>query len=157
MGTPIAVPLFSGISATEEELNQAADLSNRYKSLTAAYTVLPEDNGKTFGLNLAGGFTVTMPAVATVPGFRCTFRVETNPTTAYIITELAASDTNICVGDIWELEVDTTNDGPRSTGTTFTNFVASVAVIGDTVVFEGNGTNWFISGFTNADGGVTLT
>lgn len=130
-----------------------------YKSLTAAYAVDPQnDNGMVFGLNLAGGFTVTLPPIAKAgPGFRCAFRVETAPTTAYIITENGTYDTDKVNSQINELETDTGDDGPRNAAHTFVNFVANVAVVGDRIDVECNGTTWFVRGQTNADGGITLT
>ena len=72
-----------------------------YESLITTKTLDSEDNGKTFGLNLAGGFTVTLPAVSSLnAGWKVRFRVETNPTTAYIITENTAYDTIIVFGNI---------------------------------------------------------
>jgi len=135
-------------------------VSNRrgYLSLAAAKSVEAHDCGTTFGLNLAGGFTVTLPTVAQAgAGWWCRFIVKTAPTTAYIITEDAATDTNKIMGGVYELEVDTTNDGPYSAAFTQVNFVANIAVVGDYIEVECDGDFFLIHGGTNADGGITLT
>ena len=129
-----------------------------YESLITTASVEKEDHGKTFGLNLAGGFTVTLPTAAQAgAGWKVTFRVEIAPTTAYIITEDAGTDTNVLSGGVAELEVDTANDGPYSAAFTQVNFVASVAAVGDYIDVECNGTRFFVRGLTNLDGGITLT
>ena len=148
----------TAVSATAAEINQAADPASRYESLVTTEAMVVTDNGKTFLLNLAGGFTVTLPTVAVAgAGFWCKFIVGTAPTTAYIITEDGGSDTNVCIGGINELEVDTASDGPYSAAFTFVNLVASVAVVVDWVEYFCDGTSWYITGQTNADGGITLT
>ncbi len=129
-----------------------------YESLITTKALDSEDNGKTFGLNLAGGFTVTLPAVATVnAGFKIRFRVETNPTTAYIITENAASDTNIILGSLNTSTGQTAAADFEVTGGTFVTFVASVALVGDWVTFETNGTKWYAYGQTTVPAGITIT
>jgi len=140
--------------------NASMDLGRiRTEVLTAARSLNAEaDCGKVFFLNLAGGFTVTLPSIAAAgAGWNCKFVVKTAPTTAYIITELAASDTDkIITNGINELEVDTTEDGPTNTGHTTVTLAANVAIAGDYVSFLCDGANWFCTGQTAADGGVTL-
>ena len=137
--------------------------SGAYRSLIAAETLVNvgggvPSNGMTYGLNLVGGFTITLPSIADCgAGWRATFRVEIAPTTAYIITEDTGEDTDIMTGGINELEVDTMDDGPYSAAFTQVNYVANVAVVGDYFDIECNGTRFYIRGQTNADGGITLT
>lgn len=130
-----------------------------YESLITTKTVDARlDNGKTFGLNLAGGFTVTLPSIADAgAGFRVSFRVEIAPSTAYIITELASADTNVLTSHVNELKHATQSAGPYNAAHTFFNFVAAVAVVGDYVDISCNGTRFYCRGETDADGGVTLT
>lgn len=130
--------------------------------LIATYQVLPSDNGKTFFLNAAAEFTTTLPSIADVgPGFKVTFIIKAAPVGAdYVITEYATDDTNIIiVNGIVELEVDTNNDGPSSTGCTFLTSIsgATLGKAGDRVVFESDGTNWFCHGQSILDGGWTAT
>ncbi len=69
--------------------------ASSYESLITTKALDKEDSGKTFGLNLAGGFTITLPSLNLVnAGWKARFRVEITPTTAYIITENAATETN---------------------------------------------------------------
>ncbi len=129
-----------------------------YESLITTKVLDSEDNGKTFGLNLAGGFTVTLPAIATVnTGWKVRFRVETNPTTAYIITENAASDTDIILGSINTSTGQTAAADFEVSGATFVTFVAAVALVGDWVTIENNGTNWFAYGQATVPAGITIT
>lgn len=129
-----------------------------YESLVAARTLVANDNGMTFGLNLVGGFTVTLPSIADAgAGWRCGFRVEIAPTTAYIITEKAADDTNVLTSHINELKHATQSAGPYNAAHTFVNFVAAVAGVGDYIDISCNGTRFFVRGETDADGGITLT
>lgn len=120
-------------------------------TLTAAKTLTADDSHTTFFLGLAGGFTVTLPAPAA--GLKFKFVVSVAPTTAYIITTNGGAD--IMIGGINELEVDSTEDGPYDNNADTLNFVASVAVVGDYVEMESDGTSWYFHGQTNADGGVT--
>jgi len=56
------------------------------QTLGAAYTVIASDSGKTFMLDLAGGFTVTLPADAdTDIGWNCRFYVKTASDASYLI------------------------------------------------------------------------
>jgi len=129
-----------------------------YESLITTKALDKEDNGKTFGLNLAGGFTITLPAVATVnAGWKVRFRVETNPTTAYIITEKAADDTNIILGSINTSTGTTTAADFEVTGATFVTLVANVALVGDWVTIETNGTKWFVYGQATVPAAITIT
>lgn len=129
-----------------------------YESLITTKALNINDNGKTFGLNLAGGFTVTLPAVSDVnAGFKVRFRVETNPTTAYIITEKAADDTNIVIGSINTSTGQTAAASFEASGGTFVTFVANAAVLGDWVTIETNGTNWFAYGQGTVVTGITIT
>lgn len=117
------------------------------------------DSGKTFSLELAAGFTVTLPTVAQAgAGWNCRFMTGIIPTTAYIVTEDTATDTNKLAGGINELEVDTNDDGPYSGAFTLITFVASaLGSVGDYVDIYCDGTFFVIRGQTTLDGGITLT
>ena len=127
--------------------------SDQTDVLTAASTLTASQSGSTFFLDLAGGFTTTLPAPA--DGLRYKFIVKTAPTTAYIIVTNGGAD--IMIGGINELEVDTSDDGPYDANADTFNFVASVAVVGDWVEMISDGTSWYYTGQTNADGGVTTS
>ena len=132
--------------------------ADSYEALAAATTLIADHNGMTFGLALVGGFTVTLPSAADAgAGWRVKFVVTVAPTTAYIITEKTADDTNVLIAGINELAVTTGNDGPYVAGFTLVTFVANTAVVGDFVELFCDGTNFYGNGQTNADGGITLT
>ncbi len=123
-----------------------------YKQLTAATTLTERDSGKTFGLALVGGFTVTLPALAA--GMKFTFIVEVDPTTAYIIASAegdnlsmvgAAADGNAVVIATAGFSADQVN------------LVASTAKIGDRVMVESCGLGWFATAIVTAGGGVTIS
>ena len=130
----------------------------KVQSLTAAYTVTQADCGTIFMLNLAAGFTVTLPSVATAgKGWWCKFIVGTNCTSNdYIITEATASDTNVLVSQVNELEVDTSDDGPSSTGHTTITLPNATDTVGDMVEVICDGTNFYCHGQTKLDGGIAL-
>ena len=129
-----------------------------YESITAAKSLDSDDSGKVFTLDLAAGFTVTLPAVASVPqGWYCKIVVGTNCTSnSYIITENATYDTDIIVAQINELETDDTQDGPSSTGCTTITLGNALDTIGDTFDIWSNGTNYFVQGTVKLDGGAAL-
>lgn len=121
-------------------------------SLTAAATLTEKDHGKTFLLNLAGGFTVTLPANS-VAGFRCTFIVGTAPTTAYII---AAATADTMAGHVLSSSGAAEDQESTATGDQY-NFVANTAVVGDRLDVFFDGTSVFVSGRCAAAGGGTIT
>lgn len=127
--------------------------SAKAETVSAANVITAAESGKTFFLALAGGFASTLPAPAA--GLKYRFVVSVAPTTAYTIVTNGSA--NIIKGGINELEVDTGDDGPYDNDADTLTFVANVAVVGDWVDFESDGTSWFIRGQTNADGGITLT
>lgn len=130
-----------------------------YEKLITTKSLDVDDSGKIFGLSLAAGFTVTLPSVAEAgAGFYCKFVVVTNCTSNdYIITEYATDDTNVIIGGISELETDTNDDGPSTTGCTFITLPNATDTVGDYVNLWCDGSNWYVDGQTVLDGGVTLT
>ena len=127
--------------------------------LTKARILSEADVGKTFYLDLATGFTVTLPRMLNSrTSFPLKFVVKTAPASGtYVITENTQFDTDtILVNGINELDVDTGDNGPYSTGCTTITFADGVAVAGDWFVLDRDGTKWYCTGQTNADGGITL-
>lgn len=136
----------------EKDLLGDRNLNLQVVTLTAAKTVTAAESGSTFILSLAGGFTVTLPAVAL--GLRYKFITGVIPTTAYIITAASA----VVNGGINELEVDTGDDGPYATDSTSLTFVASsLGTVGDWVEYVSDGVKWYITGQTKLDGAVTFS
>ena len=142
--------------ATKDEINQGCDRSQRVVDLAAAYQLLESDSEKIFMLNLATGFTVTLPSVEDAgAGWRCKFVAKIAPTTAYIIKEEATEDTDVI---IVEGIINVAGDaGVANTGCTNVNFVANQAIIGDWVEIFCNGTNFFVSGLASVAAGITAS
>jgi len=141
------------VTATAAEINQAADESANVESVTATNVITAAESGKTFFLKAVAGFLSTLPAPAA--GLRYKFIVGTSPTSnGYTIK--TNGDTNILIGGVNELEVDTGDDGPYINNGDLLTFVANVAVVGDWCEVISDGTSWFLTGQTNADGGITL-
>lgn len=129
--------------------------SGSIEAVAAAKTLTSEDSGKTFLLNLAGGFTVTLPAHSA--GLRFKFFVKTQPTTAYIVAA-ATADVDTIVGSFSSSDLDAIADADGEVaGGDQINFVASTAVVGDWVEVISDGTNWYTSGHCTAVGGLTIT
>ncbi len=127
-------------------------------SLTAAETLTASDSGKTFMLNLAAGFTVTLPSIAEAgAGWCAKFIVATNCTSNdYIITEKTTADTDVLISQINELETDTNTDGPSSTGHTTITIPNATDTVGDYVDIFCDGTKFYCHGQTVLDGGMAL-
>jgi hypothetical protein len=115
--------------------------------------IAASESGTTFFLDLAGGFTSTLPAPAA--GLRFKFIVKTAPTTAYIIATNGGA--NIMVVSVNELETDTTEDGPSDDDADTINFVANTALPGDFLDVFCDGTKWYCLGQVRADGAITTS
>ena len=129
------------------------------KDLTEATQLTVEDNGKILFLNAAAEFTTTLPALEDVSaGWNVEIVVKAAPSgAAYVVTEKASADTDkIITNGIVELEVDTGTDGLNNTGHTTVTFADGVAIAGDWIKVRSDGTNWYVTGQTKADGGITL-
>ena len=106
-------------------------------------------------LNLAGGFTVTLPTVdaSNIAGCHWTFIVGTDPTTAYII---AGGTADKMAGKVVCSAGGNEDEENAITGDQF-NFVANTALIGDKVEIFCDGTGFYGYGITGAAGGITIT
>jgi hypothetical protein len=140
-----------GITATVAELNSVADISANFETVAATNVITADETGKTFFLNLAGGFTSTLPAPAL--GLRYTFIVKTAPTTAYIINSNSVA--NIIHGVVTTGE-DAAGSVTWAAAADTVNFVANLAVIGDRIEVVSDGTNWYLTGFCSVQDGITM-
>lgn len=123
------------------------------ESVTTTNVIAASESGTTYFLKAVAGFASTLPAPAA--GLHFKFIVGTSPTSnGYTIA--TNGGTNIIIGGINELEVDTNDDGPYSAIGDLITFVANVAVVGDWCEVISDGTSWFLTGQTNADGGITI-
>lgn len=119
--------------------------------LTAAATLTAAETGTTCFLNLAGGFTVTLPALKL--GLRFKFIVMTAPTTAYIL--LSATNDNIVGYPQASLGSDETGNGNAAGDQV--NFVANVSLPSDCVELECDGVSWQARATCKATGAITIT
>ena len=125
-----------------------------YASVTAARTFTKEDNGITFGLNLAGGGALTMPtAEAAGAGWKIRLRLETAITTSWVATFAAAE----MAGNIGIVDIVTTIDGSFTASGNVITFTGSADTVGDWCDIECNGTVFFVSGIANLTAGIALT
>ena len=143
------------------ELNSSSSYAHKKKvqSLVAAYSMQELDSGKIFKLNSASEFATTLPSVSDAgQGWYCKVVVDAAPSSAsYTVVEKAADDTDvIIVNGINELEVDTSDDGPYSAGCTTITFADGVAVKGDWIDIWCDGSNYFVTGQSKADGGISV-
>ena len=145
-----------------ENLNKLFSPVLVVESLTADKSLDVYDSGKVFTLDAAGGLTVTLPAVADAgAGWFCKIIVGIAATGAsYIITEKTSADTDVLITQVNELETDTGDDGPSSTGhTTITlthHAVTPLTSVGDTFDIVCNGSKYFIQAIVVQDGGAAL-
>ena len=124
-------------------------------SLTGAYQCLDSDSGKVFVLNAAAGAAITLPTVAdTSEGWNAKFIVGTAfATTDWTIVASAA----VIKGGVNELETDTDDDGPNTTGATNMHLELAAETIGDYYELVFDGTSYWLSGQTVADGALTFS
>jgi len=127
------------------------------ETITAARTLLAGDSGKTFMLNLAGGFTVTLPALGTpINGWYAKFIVKTAPTTAYIVKP-ATGDEDTIKGNLNSSTGQTAAMDFETAGGDQVNFVANQAVAGDYIDITTDGVVWFVEGSCTVIAGLTIT
>lgn len=134
---------------TTDELSTMT-ASGRGTTLVAATTITTAQNGATFFLKDADGFTVTLPAPT--EGFKCRFIVGTAPTTAYIIVTNGSD--NIIHGSVCSPEAAAV---VVAAGADAINFVANLSVAGDYVEMESDGVLWYINGMAFVQDGMTTT
>ena len=130
----------------------------KVESLTADKTVEASDCGTIFVVNLAtGGVDVTLPSVASAGKgwwIKVLCGTTVTGTANHTIVEDTSSDTNVLITQINELETDTGDDGPSSTGhstITFNNSGSPKMTKGDFVEIVCDGTNFYCHGQVKED------
>jgi hypothetical protein len=153
------VKLIPAGTGTTEVILQEAGGASSYETLITTRVLTAADSGKTFGLKLVGGFTVTLPAMSTGSGMNFKFVVEVAPTTAYIIITNAA-DLDKMAGQVYGADGVTSGAGSVVTfSADQLNFVASASAIADTADFYQVGTTGWVGRAFTALGatGATFT
>lgn len=120
----------------------------RYEVVQAfTNTLTAAETGKTFFLDLVGGGSTVLPAPALGLNFK--FIVSTAPTTAYTI------DTNGGDNIMHGTHIDIVGELVYATARDIITFVASTSLVGDSVELVSDGTSWFFTAQSGADGGIT--
>ena len=119
-----------------------------YETVVTTRLLAIADSGKTFFLDLAGGFTITLPVPAL--GLNYKFVVKTAPTTNYII--LTDSVANLINGAVYSSEAAAV---VVAAAADTINFVANLALPGDYITLESDGTSWFVTGGCFVQDGIT--
>ena len=125
--------------------------------VAATNVITANEGGKVFVLSHATEFVTTLPTASTAAGMKLTFIVGNAPEDANYTITTGNTHENVMYGCVQEAETDTTEDGPTAQAQDTISFIQAVAVIGDYVTLICDGTNWYVSGMTAADGAVTFT
>lgn len=154
---------FSSLTEDEQRITTALLMSPGvaeagYESLTGARTLTVNDGGKIFGLNLAGGFTVTLPLLSTLPAnWTCEFYVETAPTSDYVVIA-NATDLDKMAGHILSSSGGAEDTETAATGDQV-NFIsaAGISKVGDWLRLRTNQSAWFARGECSTAAAMTIT
>lgn len=119
-------------------------------SITTTTTFTSGDSGKVFMVNQTGGYTCTLPAVATSAGVNYKFIVSTAAAAVVIINAAAATPIvgHAIVGPIAGATINV------GAGTLSVRFSTS-CVLGDMIELYCNGTNWFALGRSGSNVAAT--
>lgn len=133
-----------GTGTTERELGVVGA-----EVVITTKSVLGSDNGKTFYLDLAAGFVVTLPAVALGLAYKFILR-----------TAVTGSTTIVCpaAATLFKGHVLTSATGVADFDTTAVatlTFVLNKAVAGDSIAVWSDGVNWFFSAECTANDAIT--
>lgn len=138
------------VNATADEINQHCDESANTEVVITTNVIAANESGKTFYLDLAAGFTSTLPAPAA--GLRFRFIVKTAPTGApYVIATNAGA--NLMYGMMLERAGGA---GVAGAARDTFNFVHNQSIAGDWVEFYSDGTNWYYHGMVDVAAGNTV-
>lgn len=142
----------SGKTFTSPIINDALGTS-AYERLITTRVLTAADSGKTFGLALANGFTVTLPALAAGLSFK--FLIEIAPTTAYIIASTEGDNISLTGGAADGAAIVVNSAGFSADQV---NLVANKALIGDIVDVYAVGTaGWAAVAIVGDNEGVTIS
>ena len=128
------------------------NIKENIHNLTAAYTVLDSDSGKTFMLDSAGGaYTITLPTAPT-PGFNCKFIVKEDTPTGDI-TIAAGSAILDGVNDDGQGNV-----ANSTAGTAVSNFIVEAAAKqGDFIDLLSDGVSYYFHAVGSVDEAFTTS
>ncbi len=143
----LTAPVINGAVSAPASVVNPTEVAIVADILTAA------DSGKTFFLNAATEFALTLPAVAAGLNFK--FIVTAAPSGANY-TIVTPSAVEIIVGKVFSAAGDA-GDVENTAGATTISFVSAASVIGDRVELECDGTLWYAVAFASVAAGITYT
>ena len=124
----------------------------------AALTLQRNDSGKVFVFDTVTPTTVTLPSLADAGvGWSAKFIVnQIAGSASHVVSENAASDTNVIRGMVLEADIST-NGAVGGSGVTFVNFTNAAGLVGDRCEILATSDKWHVIGYGQVDGGITLT
>tara|TARA_Y100000592_G_C5228197_1_gene202620 strand:+ start:66 stop:527 length:462 start_codon:yes stop_codon:yes gene_type:complete len=123
------------------------------ETIAAARTLTNEDSGKTFFINQASAYEITLPLMSTITsGWNATFIISVVDTNAVTIANNTAEDT--IVGGIAGAD-----GGAATHAETAVDEIVFIsgAVLGDRCTIVSNGTNYFVSGYAADVAHITVS
>jgi hypothetical protein len=112
--------------------------------ITEARTLTDSDSGKTYFLNAAAGFTITLPSPRGGSNFE--FIVKTSPTGNYVIQSSGSGNT--IAGQVITSDINSgTDTSVQLPGVQYVKFIANIAKVGDSLKLVSDGTYWYANGF----------
>ena len=137
----------------------------KHENLTAAKTVEVSDCGTMFTLDSATEFAVTLPSVSSSgPGWWAEVHILGAPASANYT--VVTNSENVLMGKVFSTHTLIDHKADQTTGATVGNhiveantvtFVDSLAVPGDYVKIQCNGTHYIATAFASASTGITIT
>ena len=123
------------------------------ETIAAAKTLTNEDSGKTFFINQASAYEITLPLMSTITaGWNATFILAVVDTNAVTIANNTAEDT--IVGGVAGAD-----GGAATHAETAVDEIVFIsgAVLGDRVSIVSNGVNYFVSGYAADVAHITVS
>jgi len=134
---------------------QAVDVKLSQEVLSAATTLTKYDTGRTFYLDSATEFAVTLPAPEL--GLQLSFVVKTAPAGADY-TVVSSGGANIIKGSVTGADLNAATDGDIETaGGDTVSFVSAKAVSGDRVDMTCDGSSWYVRGHCSVFDAITIS
>lgn len=141
-------PTINSLTLTSPTINSAVGVGASEDVITTN-VIAAAESGTTYYLDLAAGFTSTLPAPALGLWFR--FIVKTAPTGSYVIT------TNAGANVIYGMFVERAGGaGVAGAAQDTQNFVLNQSKIADWAEYFSDGTNWYVRGMVDVAAGITF-
>lgn len=132
-----------------QEVARKTRSGGEVKAITSAETVLASENNTVYMFNSTTGILATLPSPA--EGLKYEFYVKTAATSGN--HRVYTGGPNIFYGFL--MDINATTPTYAVSAQDRINFIASTALPGDYCRVESDGTNWFVFGYSSADGGIT--